>query len=135
MLQHLGAGFGVVRAVRYAALKKRMRDEIAAENCEIGFLRESESNGTFYLGLTGVGSEVEIAEEGDAKSVEGFRQTLEADADLVGNGSMRFDQETIYCGGSGYPCREQRLSKKSSSIQKLCWPRNCINYSRILWLA
>ena len=129
MLQHLGAGLGVEGALRASALKERMRDEITAENGEIRLLREGESNGTFYLRLAGVGPEVEIAEEGDAKSMEGFRQTLKADSDLVSNGSMGLDQETIDCGGGGYPSREQRLSKKSSTIQKLHWPRSCINYS------
>jgi hypothetical protein len=101
LLQNLGARFGVVGALWAAALKKWMRDEIAAENGEIRLLREGKSNGTFYLRLARVGSKVEIAEENDAKSVECFRQALEAESDLVRDGDVGFNQEAIYGGGGG----------------------------------
>ncbi len=90
-MQDFGARLGVISAFRSVTPKKRVGDKIAAKNGEIRLLSESESNGTLYLSLSGVGSEMEIAQEGDAKSIECFRQTSKADPDLISDGGMGLD--------------------------------------------
>jgi len=133
LLQNLGARFGVMSARGPIMPKKRVRDEVAAKNGEIGFLREGKPHRAFYLRLAGVGTKVQVAHQGNAKSMERFRQTPEANADLVDDRSMRFNQKTIQGGSEGYPSRpHQSLAKKSPTIQELGLPRNSTNYSRQL---
>ena len=86
-------------AFRSVMPKKRVGDKIAAQNGEIGLLSESESNGTFYLSLSGVRSKMQVAQEDDAKSMECLRQTSKADTDLVSDGAMGLDQEPIQRSG------------------------------------
>ena len=99
LLQDLGARLGVISAFRPVMPKKRVGDEIAAKNGEIRLLSESESNGAFYLSLSGVGSKMQVAQEDDAKSVECFRQTSKADTYLVNDGSVGLNKEPIQRSG------------------------------------
>jgi hypothetical protein len=41
-----------------------------------------------------------VAQDDDAKSMECFRQTPQANANPLRDGCMRLDQETIHCRGS-----------------------------------
>jgi hypothetical protein len=52
------------------------------------------------LGFSYVRSEVHIAHEDDAKSVECFWQPRQAKADKLSDRNVRRDQETIYRNGS-----------------------------------
>ena len=82
------------------------------------------------MGFSYVRSEVHIAHEDDAKSVESFWQTRQAKADLLSDRNVRRDQETIYRNGSAYPRHsEQSLSKKSSTVQELGSLQQLSHYS------
>lgn len=75
------------------------------------------------LGLPNIGTEMHVAHEDDAKSMEGFWQTGQANVDVLSYGNVRCDQETIHGNGSAQPHRpDQSLSKKSSTVQKFGFP-------------
>ncbi len=105
-------------------LEERMRDEVASKNVEIRFEREGQSNRAFDLGFTRVRSEMHVAHHSDAKSMECFRQVPQTNADVLGDGNMRLDQETVYSSDGAYPHRPiKSLFQKASTVQELSWPR------------
>jgi hypothetical protein len=100
LLQNFRAGLGMASTLNPIGLEERMRDEIASKNVEIRFEREGKSDRAFDLSFPCVRSEMHVAHKGDAKSMERFRQVPKTNVDVLGDGNMRLDQETIH-GGDG----------------------------------
>jgi hypothetical protein len=65
-----------------------------------GFNERAIRNRAFHLGLACVRPKMHVAQDDDAKSMECFRQTPQANANPLRDGCMRLDQETIHCRGS-----------------------------------
>jgi hypothetical protein len=99
LLKNLRAWLGVACAPESVALKKRVRDEIAGKNGEVRFERQSQSNRAFDLLSPYVWAEVHVGHVDNAKSVEGLRETRQADVDVLGDEPVRLDDEAIYAGG------------------------------------
>jgi hypothetical protein len=72
LLQDFGAGFGVAGTGGSIRHEQRVRNEITGEDGEIGFERETHS--ALDLGLAHIRAKVQITEDGDTKSMKGFRQ-------------------------------------------------------------
>ena len=76
-----------------------MRDEIAGKNAKVRFERQSQSNCAFDLLFPNVWAEVHVGHVDNAKPVEGLRQMRQADVNVLRNGLVRLDDETIDAGG------------------------------------
>ena len=72
--------------------EQRVRNKISREDGEIRLQRKRETHATLYLGLAHIRAKMQIAEDGDTKSVKGFGQISQGDGDAFGNQRVRLKQ-------------------------------------------
>lgn len=118
--QNFGAGLGMARAGGSVRYEQRVGNEVAGEDGEIGLERQREANRAFDLGFADVGSKMQIAENGDAKSMKGFGQISQADGDVFGDQRMRLEQKSVDGDGSAHADRsDESLFEKTSTVQRV----------------